>query len=583
MLSQNPEDWRITLPSIYEYTISLPKHHVHLFHVVQMLSSIQNESSFKELITDNFLFKLYHACVEYFQVNHKKPVLPCLDDLENTLIELMGIYIPNGGRICAQISIDNIKQHLECIDKRMEQALENGDIDNYASIAENIKAMANLLLRYYEYLYALMELEKKFGSAYTKTDYIAAISTFLTSTELDLEDAVHLYHQCVYSRIFLGHQAKLEQLFTSVFDALMTKENINHLFDLTYHPPCRLSTIQTILIFKQATTSTSKHGYFNQLGLFIKYANHLLLNKAQNPYYLNLFIHNMSSTSAFGPESPILVSLKKIRLTMDILQSLCECAQFKPIMAGYIYKPFYALKEINERIRAHVPLLTQCVKKLNFLENIKLFYLYPSDDLLKAIHKQQFRLIEMDISQLDVDAFVAVQYFMKHSHKLDKQQAMLNMFEYAHEALCAIHVNLNALRHLAQSCLPYRCPMFLGIQNILFGAKLLDTLFEIKQQMPEAFQESIGEIQTALEQKNISMMERLHKAKNICEDLVKRQEPTTSGYHVLQQILKGVEHLEAYNMSMQSQRRILCKKDMLNLEQIMKAIYPTQNGSQLSS
>jgi hypothetical protein len=580
---QTPDDWRTTLPLVYETAASLPEQHSYTSLVTDKLATIQNESHFQELLTDSFLFSLYHASVESFQSMHKKPVIPGLDDLENTLIQLMDNHLSPTQNIFINISMDDIKHHLELIDKRMEEALESGDMDECASIAGNIKTMSSLFLYYSSYRYALMGLETQFGTLHNKKDYIEAISIFISDGEFELEEAVQLYHQCVYSRVFLGEQDRLEKLFSKVFDDLITKENINHLLDLTSQNAHQLSDIQTLVMFKQATNSHSNHGYYSQLGLFIKHASNLLLNQTSNPYYLDLFITNMSTSIDFGHDSPLLLSLKKIQLSTDMLKTLLTIPKFNSIMAPYIYNPYFSLSKLNEWISTHTSLLTQCVSALSYLDNMKLYYLYTSEELLNAIQLQRFQLGNIDIAKVNLEAFIPILYFITHNNYLCRKKELLNIFVFAHESYCNIHENIDELATLVHTNLPGNCALFLGIQDVIFGAKLLDTLSIIKKQQPEHLHEAINEIQSALKHKNLSMFERLHKVKNIIEDHLKTQEPHSEGHHILQHILKGIQNLETYKSAVNSPWYFFFKKEPPDIERIMKTIYPTQNGPQLSS
>ena len=578
-----PDNWRQTLPLVYESAGSLPEHHSYISLVTDKLASSQNESHFQELITDNFLFALYHACVETFQSTHQKPVVPGLDDLENTLIKLMDIHFPDAPNIFAIIPLDDIKHHLELIDKRMEESLDSGDMDEYASIAGNIKTMSSLFLYYCKYRYALMELDKNFGQHHDKQNYVEAILEFLTDTELELEVAVQLYHACVYSRVFLDKQDKLEELFTKVFNKLIVDENINHLFDLTNHAPHRLNDFQTLIMFKQATMSHTDHGYFSQLGFFLKHAQNLLLNQTSNPYYLDLFIKNMSTSLDFGRDSPILLSLKKIQLTTDMLKKLLTIPKFSSLMLPYVYNSYFSLSQLNEWISKDISLLRQCVSSLSFLDNMKLYYLFTSKELLHLIQRQRFQIGDIDISQIHLEAFVPILNYIRHDEYLNQKEYNMNIFIFAHEAFCNIHENINELGCLVHARLPSHCTLFIGIQDILFGAKLLKTLGEFKQQMPEHSHEIINEIQAALQQKNRSMFERLHSVKNICEDHLKTLEPSSSYHHVLNQILIGMKKMEAYKEAVNSSRFLIFKRKSVDIDETMKAILSFPNDPQLSS
>lgn len=566
-----PRNWNETLPTILKNDRLYSNSYLSVINT--QLASITDATKFQEIINEEFLYLLYHACIELFKLNHPNKGIPGVDDLENTLITLLNSHFVNFQDIFSILQSEELYSYLENIEKNMSDACDNSESEENSKCAGEIKSMACLLSYYTHHRYALIELERRVGALSGTAHDIKIIESFIEHLDLDMDDAIVLYNDCIYSRIFIKNQGEFEKIFSNIFDDLIERENINKNLDLCSFSPQQLNDMQFIVSFKQATTGTSEHGYFSNLGMFLKHAYQLLKNEHKDLYYLDLFINNMMQNAYFGEESKIIKSLQTITSTTDIFKSLLEIPRFSSQMSPYIFNNYYSLNETNSLINKHPKLLCSCVHQFSFLDKMKLYYLYPSIELLSQIQRQSYQFGEIDPSRLKTEEYAPVLKYMEDSYTVSRKEKVLLLFMYALEGSCNINININILEKLIDECCPPNCPLFIGIHNILFSVKLYDALIAVKDDMPAEFQDIIQQITSSLNQKNLPVMERFHKIQNICEDHINALPKDSELSDTLRQIVKSINDLDPKQIATRSVWSLFFKKEVLNTDKMIEALH----------
>lgn len=579
MYPKTPDNWQNSLPLVLE-ACSVPSFEETLLdNVSKQLSSITSADEFLQLCNEYFLCSVYYACIKLFHNENQKEM--GLDDVENMFFKVFNAYLNQEKSIFLEIDPQKFAEYLGIIEHQMNEALDSDD-PNICNIASSIKSIIPIVQYYHEYQLALHEITKKFGKLENFDDYIPIIQKYINEQELDLSETVEFYRNCVNSRLFLKNQTELETIFSSIFDQILDEENIGSQTNLEEYSPEQLQDIKTIISFKQAMSNNDKHGYYVHLGQFIKYALGLLTKEQPNPYYLNLFIENMTKDDEFGAQTPIVLSLKKMKIMAEVLDKLSQLSHFTMFLP-YLYNKHSSCDKISQMIRISPNVIQKSIKELSLFDIVKIYYLFPSIEFSKTFQQQKFNFNTIDISQLNQEDLMLFLNFLSNKNLLPSYQKTHELFLYIHQVFCLVNEHLPQLEQLKAELVQTRSSLDRGLKKIIFFSRLQSTIDDLQKLEDKDLRLVFSEISKALSKKSISIHERLEQVNNIAKDTFERVESSSSAYHFVQHISQAIDDLSKPNPTRLSSITSIFQRDNKNTSNALQAICNETNGPKTNS
>lgn len=576
MYSKVPDDWRNTLPMIMD-ACSVETFEKNLLdNIYRQLTTVQNSEEFFQLCNEYFLCSVYYASIKLF--HEENSGIMGLDDVENTFFKIFNTHLVHAPRIFINLPQQEFTAYLENIETQMNMALEDDD-PNICNIASAIKSIIPMMKYYHQYQLAHYYLKSEFGEVANRDDYITAIIDYLSSTELELQDTVELYRKCINSRIFIKNQDLLETIFSPVFDDLLETEGIGPQTNLEHLSPNQLQDIKTIITFKQAMYNNERHGYYMNLGMFIKYAIDLLTKQHIHPYYFNLFITNMSQQSDFGTHSPILVSLKKLNIVSDIINKLCQLPSFN-LVAPYLYHRDYSYSDIEEIINFAPGAIQRSVKELSLFDIVKLYYLFPRSGIIDVLEGQKLNFSTLDVAEFYPEDFSLILHFLADPNLSTHIKINHELFLHAHE-----YFNLNkmdeylpVLEKLMTEKVPKNSSLYQGIKKTISSCNLHAIIHHFNQTSTSPYAAIFEDILMALNQKEYPVQQRLNKVQNICKDAMASVPLESTERLILQHTSNYIDELSQSTPRSFSSMKLLFENKTENKLSMLQAICINKNG-----